>query len=216
MADGQDGDEDCNHHKKGLYDEGCGSGHHHEVKHYFGCLRASERSEYFKTLDAKQQDRLRTEIRRFARLRRFFQEQEPEKTASVLLKDLETSLEEWRSLQSFPDKPLVTEPDIAPAAEVVKKDVEELHKSPENDPDLKANLIFYKGSRSHMHYEAYSHPNFPDTFPHQKISVKSLLFEKDKKTNPLMMNCEKDMIRYIHLPANNMRWVEESLRFQYT
>lgn len=206
MADDHDGDEDYNHYEKSISDKACGSGHHHEAKHYFGCLRVEDRSEYFETLEPKQQDRLRTEIRRFARMRRFFEEQDTDKTARILVTDLETSLKEWRSLQHFPNKPVVMEPDIAPAAEVVEQDVKDLHLLPENDPDLKANLIFYKGSRS------YSHPQFHDTFPHQKISLKSLLFEKDKKTNPLMMDCEKDMIRYIHLPANNMSWVEESLR----
>jgi len=200
MHDCHENDEDCK--------SGYGHKRDHEVIHYFGCLTASERNEYFELLDEKQQGRLRTESARFARLRRSFEEQAKRKigsTADTIIKNLKDSLEIWRSLQPLPINPPVKELDIAPTPEALEKDVEHLEKAPENDPDLKVNLIYYKGSKRH------THPDFPDEFPNQKIPIEDFLKEGDTRKNPLMMDCEEGMIRYFHLPANNMHWVEGSL-----
>jgi hypothetical protein len=219
--DDSENDEDCHHQKKDSYDEGCESAHHHQVKHYFGCLKASEQYGYFMQLDLKEQGRLLTEMRRFARLRRSFEKQEVGTTAEVLLSNVKTSLGEWR--KHLPPKvrdavianSLIKEPDLPglPSAEDIEKEVEDLNKKPENDPDLKANIVFYKRSKANTHYVEHTEPRIPDKFPHQKVSVKSLLYEKNEETNPLMMDCGKDILRYVHLPANNMRWLEESQSF---
>jgi hypothetical protein len=190
-------------------DEECQSGYDHkkdhEVIHYFGCLQVSERHAYFNRLEKKEQDRLKAESARFARLRGYFYDQEPGTTAKILIQDLKECLDKWRDLHDKSRDPQLNEPNLKPADEVLKKDVEHLKKAPENDPDLKANVIYYKGGQK------YDHPKFlPDVFPHQKIAVEHLLNEDDKNENPLMMDCDKDMIRYFHLPANNMHWVEAS------
>jgi hypothetical protein len=43
-------------------------------------------------------------------------------------------------------------------------------------------------------------------FPHQKISIRQLLYNKDE--TPLYRSENKNELRYFHLPANNMAWVE--------
>jgi len=45
-------------------------------------------------------------------------------------------------------------------------------------------------------------------FPHQKLSIRQLLY--NKTDTPLIRSENKDQLRYFHLPANNMAWVEAS------
>jgi hypothetical protein len=62
-------------------------------------------------------------------------------------------------------------------------------------------MILYQDSKP------YRDPNYPEEFPNQKLPIHNLLDSK-KETNPLARECPKNMIRYFHLPANNMSWVE--------
>ncbi|KAH7308294.1 hypothetical protein BKA65DRAFT_415197 [Rhexocercosporidium sp. MPI-PUGE-AT-0058] len=50
-------------------------------------------------------------------------------------------------------------------------------------------------------------------FPHQKLSIRQLLY--NKKETPLVRIEDKDRLRYFHLPANNMAWVEEAMSRYY-
>lgn len=43
-------------------------------------------------------------------------------------------------------------------------------------------------------------------FPHQKISIRQLLYNKEK--TPLRRSEDKSKLRLFHIPANNMAWVE--------
>lgn len=43
-------------------------------------------------------------------------------------------------------------------------------------------------------------------FPHQKVSVQQLLYNKSQ--TPLQRTENKNSLRYFHLPGNNMKWVE--------
>jgi hypothetical protein len=45
-------------------------------------------------------------------------------------------------------------------------------------------------------------------FPHQKLSIRQLLY--NRIDTPLIRMENKDQLRYFHLPANNMAWVEVS------
>ncbi|RFU33017.1 hypothetical protein B7463_g3326, partial [Scytalidium lignicola] len=53
------------------------------------------------------------------------------------------------------------------------------------------------------------------TFNEMKRHPVDRVLGKDKKRNPFMSNPGKDTIRYFHLPANNMRWVEEVIGQYY-
>lgn len=66
--------------------------------HYFGCLRESERREFFDGLPRKLQRRIERELCRIARLRSDF-EAHPNTEGGSLLKSLEESLRTWRSPQ---------------------------------------------------------------------------------------------------------------------
>ncbi|KAF4123894.1 CorA-like Mg2+ transporter protein [Geosmithia morbida] len=57
------------------------------------------------------------------------------------------------------------------------------------------------------------HPLVMGSFPHQKISIQQFLYNKEN--TPLRRSPRKDRLRYFHLPANNMRWVEEAMSRYY-
>ena len=78
------------------------------VYHYFGCVSFCERKTYFDLLDDSQKDRIRYEIRRVQRLRRFVEKYSPYKDNSnasqrakqlegkVLVDNVTDSLSAWR------------------------------------------------------------------------------------------------------------------------
>jgi hypothetical protein len=72
------------------------------------------------------------------------------------------------------------------------------------EDEINAPMIFFKNSRP------YDIPGIENSFPNQKIPIKMLLAE-EPDANPLMQPCEDNVVRYFHLPANNMIWVEVSL-----
>ncbi|CAI6054529.1 unnamed protein product [Clonostachys chloroleuca] len=57
------------------------------------------------------------------------------------------------------------------------------------------------------------HPLVHGQFPHQKISIQQFLYNKEG--TPLKRDTRKGQLRYFHLPANNMKWVEEAISRYY-
>jgi len=51
-------------------------------------------------------------------------------------------------------------------------------------------------------------------FPHQKLSIRQLLYNKSE--TPLTRTENRDELKYFHLPANNMAWVEVNLTITTT
>ncbi|KAK4238609.1 hypothetical protein C8A03DRAFT_43673 [Achaetomium macrosporum] len=58
-----------------------------------------------------------------------------------------------------------------------------------------------------------NHPLCHGKFPHQKISVQRLLY--DKANTPLKRSADRTHLRYFHLQANNMKWVEDAIARYY-
>jgi hypothetical protein len=50
-------------------------------------------------------------------------------------------------------------------------------------------------------------------FPHQKISMQRLLYDRDE--TPLKRSANRTQLRYFHLQANNMQWVEDAIARYY-
>jgi len=63
-------------------------------------------------------------------------------------------------------------------------------------------IVFEKGQGG----VTLDHPLCHGRFPHQKIPVQKLLYAK--KETPLKRSGNKKQLRYFHLQANNMKWVE--------
>jgi len=159
--------------------------------HYFGCLRVSARQHFYNRLPEKSQRRIRREARRIRRLRKEL-ECQPETTAGALLKRFKENLSDWRGVNGWAS---IEEDSTPRLPDYLENSV---------DSEIKASMIFFKNSRP------YDIPGLDNTFPNQKIPVKNLLAD-DLDANPLMQPCDDNMIRYFHLPANNMIWVEVSL-----
>lgn len=162
--------------------------------HYFGCLKDSEKPAYFAGLPPKSKKRIQQEKRRIARQRAHYETQstsetgEPISEAGATLKKFKESLQEYWKQHARCD-PFEGQPrpvDVVPDHGV--------------DAEVKAAMIYFKDGRP------YTVPGINNEFPNQKIPVKNLLAEEEG--NPLMKSYPENMIRYFHLPANNMIWVE--------
>ncbi|KAH6847764.1 hypothetical protein B0I37DRAFT_151069 [Chaetomium sp. MPI-CAGE-AT-0009] len=57
------------------------------------------------------------------------------------------------------------------------------------------------------------HPLCHGKFPHQKISMQKLLY--DEANTPLKRSSDRTQLRYFHLQANNMKWVEDAIARYY-
>jgi hypothetical protein len=188
------------------YSDNCDSGFHHkssiedDVLHYFGCLRFEDRPAFFEGLNETDKLRLRIaeEEARISKLREAFEVDGSNTPRGKLLVRFKVTRNHW-------SRPTARSRSEAPPQAQTREAQASQQKQEENNIDLddfNANLIYFKGARP------YDHPDFPDEkFPNQKIPLRQLLKE-DKEKNPLMWKCENDMIRYFHLPANNMVWVE--------
>jgi len=160
--------------------------------HYFGCLKAVEHESYFASLPQKSKRRIVEEKLRIRQLRTHF-EARPKTETGVVLKKFKNSLSDWRKLNLRRDPgPERSQPlDVFPDGSV--------------NHDIKASIIYFKNSRP------FDMPGVDNTFPNQKISIHDLLCDEGE-INPLMQPCGDDIIRYFHLPANNMIWVEVSMK----
>lgn len=58
-----------------------------------------------------------------------------------------------------------------------------------------------------------TNPSFNGDFPHQKMAIKELLYNKAQ--SPLKRSEDRNTLRYFHLPANNMEWVEAAIARYY-
>jgi len=63
-------------------------------------------------------------------------------------------------------------------------------------------IVFEKGKGG----VTMEHPLCHGKFPNQKISIQQMLYNKSQ--TPLKRTEDKKQLRYFHLPANNMKWVE--------
>ncbi|KAK4445615.1 hypothetical protein QBC34DRAFT_413143 [Podospora aff. communis PSN243] len=70
-------------------------------------------------------------------------------------------------------------------------------------------IVFEKGKGG----VTVDHPLCHGRFPHQKIPVQKLLYAK--KETPLKRSKNKKQLRYFHLQANNMKWVEDAISRYY-
>jgi hypothetical protein len=86
-----------------------------------------------------------------------------------------------------------------------EKDAIDLENYNPDEPDYGYNgwlMAFEDGRRG------IDNPLCSGKFPHQKISIRQLLYNKSE--TPLTRTENNDLLRYFHLPANNMVWVEVS------
>jgi hypothetical protein len=175
-------------------DSNCESDFLHDPRdlnsHYFGCLRSSEREAFLDRLPARSQAHIREEESHITQLRLIF-ENRHHTDEGLLLRRHKQSLHRWRKI-SKTGRDAESRPPAPAQQNAFVEDV-----------DIYASMIFFKDSRPH------TLPEFlPEEFPDQKIPLKRLLYDEDPTRNPLTRDCPDSMIRYFHVPANDMKWVE--------
>lgn len=156
------------------------------------------------------QDRIRRVIDKRFELRQRLETTEFDSTAGAKLRDFKRALARWslatgraqRSSAPIPALDSGTWPLHTPGKGQL--DGPEL---PINSR-IKAPVICFRDGRP------YDLPGLPKSFPRQKVVMADLLSEDETK-NPIMQATEPDVIRYFHLPANNMAWVEEVIARYY-
>jgi hypothetical protein len=152
--------------------------------HYLGCLRVSDRAAFFTQLPKKCQRRLVNEVHRIERLRSLLESSTNSETRTTLI-GLREGAKDWFRHDRKVDSSLNHD------------EVRTLGM----DEEIKVGIISLENGRP------YNIPGLDSEFPNQIISIKDLLSE-NPDANPLMTPCEENTIRHIHLPANNMIWVE--------
>ncbi|KAF6833635.1 ankyrin repeat protein [Colletotrichum musicola] len=85
-----------------------------------------------------------------------------------------------------------------------------------HDTSVMSKSYYEDNSPSERYLQSFSEDSseFKGTFPDQRISLEFLLGEKSlpgEKQGILSPNRSKDKVRYIHIPYNNMMWVEEAI-----
>ncbi|KAK4660099.1 hypothetical protein QC762_116150 [Podospora pseudocomata] len=73
---------------------------------------------------------------------------------------------------------------------------------------LQAGAVYYKDGNP------YTHPKLEGSFPNQTTPLDDLLSNKGDKSL-LKESCEEGMLRWFHIPSNNMAWVEEAIARHY-
>jgi hypothetical protein len=151
-----------------------------------------QRQTFYNSLPLHKQQRINEEKRRIGDLRALFENDDNNKG---LVTRFQTSLNAWLR------RPLKTERRRLPDEKKLCK---------ENAFGLSAYMMLFedKGGDTTSGYAGVRDEKFPEKFPNQKIPLKQLLYNTDPDTNPLMKPCKDGMIRYFHLPGNNMEWIE--------
>ncbi|KAK4464936.1 magnesium transport protein cora [Cladorrhinum samala] len=167
--------------------------------HFNGCLRASKRANFYKRLPVESQARIARVNQKVAELRHRLETTEQESTAGDALRRFQQSLAQWRNASGRPQD-LTAVPAQAAAAVQHEQDGFLNH--------IKAPVMYIRAG------EAIDHPDLAGAFPHQKVSMADLL-SGDASRNPIMQPCEDNVVRYFHLPANNMTWVEQVIARYY-
>ncbi|KAH8883113.1 hypothetical protein GQ53DRAFT_883648 [Thozetella sp. PMI_491] len=174
--------------------------------HYNACLRDTDRRRFFEKLPPEAQQRILRQKDNVDQLRHRLETSQQGYTAAAHLRGFKLALAQWRTAANRPPKAYSN----SPLSDSTRYSPHTLRSSLETDveQDIKAPVVYLKNS---LPFDA---PQLPNKFPHQKVPLGDLLSDDEAK-NPLMQPCEAGVVRYFHLPANNMAWVEEVIARYY-
>lgn len=161
--------------------------------HYSGCLRFSERQAYLDSLPQDLQRQVYREAQRTRQIGTRLENLPRNHDAARRLRDFGLCMARYRESKGMPVTP--RESPVPGSREVWYEEV---------DSHVRAPVMFFRDG------QPVTMPGLDGEFPNQKVSDQTLL-TKDEKMNPLMWKCDADTIRYVHLPANSMAWMEEAL-----
>lgn len=188
------------------------------VLHYSGCLNEESQQSYLESLGEDEMALIQDAERRRNRIL-FNLREEPEIEEQI--DALSGLLHEFRKLcrgKKQADKPQKSHSRThPPASHTLDATGPSAITSPEAagsdivgtlEDGFDSPVVYFKDG------QPYSDPGLPGQFPRQHVPLSTLLFNRDK-CNPLMGQCKEGMIRWFHIPANNMQWVEVSSHHVY-
>jgi hypothetical protein len=198
--------------------------------HYVGCIQYCDRESYYENLSEESQLQIKIELRRIDYIRRVIESSDTDKH---LASRIQTSIREWREFAQKEVEKVAkwraeTKPERKayhhhnPNASRQMKDIRPEDYDP--NKDFNAYYIEYYKSEGKTNKTCRANGQFlyKGKFPNQKISMHNLLY--DSEVNPLSRDqltkddpdaAPGDRIRYFHLPANNMKWVEDAIARYY-
>ncbi|KAK3380756.1 hypothetical protein B0T24DRAFT_591210 [Lasiosphaeria ovina] len=186
--------------------------HDHRVSditvHFNACLRVSKQKKFFDSLPPESQQRILRHGEKIANLRTRLETAQCDSTAAARLRAFKVAVSRWRVATGRPHTSDTARPPFDPVTR--RPSGVPTYVGPEDlvNEYIKAPVVCFK------HGRPYDVPDLPGSFPNQKVTMGDLLSE-DEKRNPLMQSSDDGAIRYFHLPANNMAWVEEVVARYY-
>ncbi|KAK0642224.1 hypothetical protein B0T16DRAFT_381461 [Cercophora newfieldiana] len=184
--------------------------------HFNGCLRVSKRRKFFELLPLESQNRIIRDNERIAELRHRLETSEFDSTAAARLRAFKTTMANWCVTAGRPHASHVASTGYGYRHDGSMSDSRRASGMPgypvsehgDVNEHIKAPVVYFKDG------SPCDAPDLPNHFPAQHVSMADLLSE-DKTRNPLLQPALPDTIRYFHLPANNMIWVEEVMARYY-
>lgn len=155
--------------------------------HYFGCLKYSERIDYFESLNEIDKNLIRDRERRINNVKEFMKRDED------TIPPLNALANSLRIFRTFP-KVVLPHSHNASGTKPV-------HRSSDG---MSARMVLFRNS------EPFTDEKYPQEWPDQKLPLGDLLRNTANGSNPLARHWSDNdnAIQWFHLPSNNMEWVE--------
>ena len=183
-------------------------GHHvsDPTVHFQGCLRGSKRRQFYESLPVEAQRRILRENERVTDLRRRLETAQCDTTAAAQLRGFKSAMAQWCLATNRP----ATAYAPGPGFESRRPSGLSGYFGDEDQVNshIKAPVMYFRDG------QPIDVPSVPNHFPNQKVAMNQLL-SHDEATNLVMQPCDDNVIRYFHLPANNMAWVEQVMARYY-
>ncbi|KAK4121997.1 hypothetical protein N657DRAFT_576474 [Parathielavia appendiculata] len=179
--------------------------------HCNACLPASRSARFYQSLSPESQQRINRINGKTLDLRYHLETTHQVSTAGTRLRVFKSALSQWRTATGrhayghdtfSPKNGAGSRRSQTPRS----PDFEKADDSVESQ--IKAPVLYFKDG------QPFDVPGLSKAFPHQKVTVADLMSE-DEARNPIMQPTEDNVVRYFHLPANNMIWVEEVIARYY-
>ncbi|KAK0722674.1 hypothetical protein B0T26DRAFT_801390 [Lasiosphaeria miniovina] len=182
------------------------------VHHYFGCLRETDRRKYYETLDPRQKAAIRDECRRIITLRRRLDLEEdslddlPEVVA-LLARRHSTRADDAGPSQGENGSDLQRACLCGQCNDTELADDGRAEKASLEDGVLAHVVEFRRADAGRGGLAPHTDNSLRGVWPDQTAPVSWLLAGDTR--NPLRSECPEDGLRWLHLPYNNLAWMEQ-------
>ena len=180
--------------------------------HFTGCLPAAKQKRFYDNAPPETQDRIKRVTGKISELRHRLETTEYDSTAGARLREFKRTMGRWCVSTGRPQAPYTNPPafrSVSGSWRSQTPGTPEFGGTEDSvDRHIKAPVICFKDG------QPFDVPGVAKSFPNQKVTMADLLSE-DKTRNPIMQPAEDNVVRYFHLPANNMVWVEEVIARHY-